>query len=144
MVGGVPVAGGDDEVVVAGGRERVDLGGDRVALGHRQCPAGCEVVLEVDYEERSSHEARNVAARSRSPWPASTALSIWSRISPGSGSSRPAALAASATSPASLAARASGKLGSKERSIIWRPFMCAYGVSIRPPLMISRNCSGSI
>jgi hypothetical protein len=48
VVGGVPVAGGDDEVEVAGVDQLVDAAGDRVAVRDRERTARGEVVLEVD------------------------------------------------------------------------------------------------
>jgi hypothetical protein len=53
VVGGVPVAGGDDEVEDAGVDQLVDAAGDRVAVRDRERAARGEVVLEVDDQERA-------------------------------------------------------------------------------------------
>jgi hypothetical protein len=50
----MPVAGGDDEVEVAGVDQLVDAAGDRVAVRDRQRSPRREVVLEVDDQERAS------------------------------------------------------------------------------------------
>jgi len=53
VVGWVPVAGGDDEIEVAGVDQLVDSAGDRVAVRDRQRTPRREVVLEVDDQERA-------------------------------------------------------------------------------------------
>jgi len=47
----MPVAGGDDEVEVAGVDQLVDAAGDRVAVRDGEGAAFREVVLEVDDQE---------------------------------------------------------------------------------------------
>ena len=69
----MPVAGGDDEVVVAGGGERVDPLGDRVAVRDRERAARREVVLEVDDDERAAQNLSNA------PIPPSGTRSSWWR-----------------------------------------------------------------
>jgi hypothetical protein len=51
VVGGVPVARGDDQVEVARVDQLVDRAGDRVAVRNGQGAPRREVVLEVDDEE---------------------------------------------------------------------------------------------
>ena len=73
VVGRMPVARRDDEVVVAGAGEVVQPPGDRVAVRDRQRAARAEVVLEVDDDEGACHAdylrrpASTVAEKSSSP-----------------------------------------------------------------------------
>ena len=64
VVGRMPVAGRDDEVVVAGRREGVQALGDLVPrAGRRARAARREVILEVDDDECLGHRDESMARR---------------------------------------------------------------------------------